>query len=257
MQATGNQGFKVNQRHPDADGLVLALPLGEKGTSLTTGILRDASGRRGLCNITTIGSGLTTTGKHGRGAKETVSAVWVTQVAIPAWSEGISWMIQYNQDVTGGFPREIFEVGGLIFMTEIARNVSFYNVAGTLLAASTSLITLGQEYSLGIRYVKASGTVSFFIDGKREDVTGVAAQTPSATTWQYGAGGTFRNSGTFNLLRDVRVYNRPLPDAAFQRYYRDPNSFYVQSRPAGAVRGSSATNFGRLFFPFLHPALQS
>ncbi len=254
-QAPGGQGYRVNMRHPDARGLVLALPLAGRGYSLTNGILRDATPRQLLLNITTLGTGSPgAAGRHGWGAKELSSALFTTQQTIPAWQEGISWMIQYNQDVTGGFPREIFEVGGLIFMIEIARNVSFYNVAGTLLAASTTLITLGQEYSLGIRYVRATGVVSFFINGAREDVTGVAAQTPSATTWQYGSGGGFRNSGTFNLLRDVRVYNVPLPDQAFERYYSDPLSLYR----SGPLFTQKAPLFqGGRMIPFLHPSLMS
>ncbi len=63
------------------------------------------------------------------------------------------------------------------------------------------------------------------------------------------------SQGYKSKFMDVRIWNRFMPDAAFQRYLYNPRAFYTVSR--ASLKGVSANAFGRMFFPFLHPALQS
>jgi hypothetical protein len=241
MQAIARIPPVANRRHPDFKGCQAAWTFSEGGSAVSTRLWHSAiTPKRYILQDGAAGSRAIL--QHGVGYKNLTGFNFNSTDVFPAWSNGISWLVQFNQDVTGGFPRELFEVGGLIFMTEIARQVSFYNVGGTLLANSTSTITLGQEYSLGIRYDKAAGAVTFFINGKKETVTGVAAQTPSATALTT-AGGTFRNAGT-GQLRDLRIYNQAMPDSTFERYYTNPNAFYLPSRPPLFARPTGA--LGRL-----------
>lgn len=241
MQSRG-LSHRANPRHPDFKGCVAAWPM-----------VNPLSQPNAVSRLYPMTSTAATRKvmRHGVGYEQLSTLGYSTAATIPAWSSGFSWLIQFNQDQTGGFPREIFEVNGHIFMTEIARQVSLYTTAGTQKAASTTVITLGREYSLGIRFDNASGVVSFFIDGVREDVTSVSL-TPSATALTVG-GGSFRNGGS-GRIRDIRLYNRPMPDSTFERYHYNPNGFYLN--PQRNWWKAVSFNAGR-FMPFMHPALQS
>lgn len=253
MQGLG-PALRLNHKHPDAKQCVGAWTLGER-TSATSvrqwfNLAQMGTNLRTRMQDTTPAAVQSATAmRHGlghfvNGASNSFALTTTETLAAP--SAGWSWMIQANQDVTGGFAREWFELWGFIFMSEIARTISFYNTGGTLLANSTSTITLGLEYSLGIRYTPlGGGVVSFFINGKREDVGAIGTLTPSATAL-FTTGGGFRNPNS-GAIRDIRIFNAPLPDSAFQRYYRDPNSFY-HVVPPFFLRKSSLN--GGMFFPF-------
>lgn len=236
--------LKANPRHPDFKGCIAAWPMADGPLSMRNAV----SSRYKL----TATNGSRQAMRTGMGYKNLTSLTYSTTDAFPNWgTAGLSWLIRFQQDTTGGFPREIFEESQVIFMTEIARQVSWYNTAGTQLAVGTRTITLGQEYALGIRYDGGS-QVTFFINGTKETITSGGGPFSGTGSALSVSGGTFRNQGT-GYIRDIRIYHKAMPDATFERYYTDPNSFYLF--PRRYWRGITF-NASR-FMPFMHPALQS
>ncbi len=240
----------LNRRHPDAKTCVAAWPMSE-GVFGTVGSMANAASKRYRMTCSTAVGGSRTVMQNGWGHRNTTSFTFQTTDALPA-PTSFSWMFRHNPDVTGAFPRELFEVSGYAAITEIAKTVSLYSIAGTNQCGSFQVLNLGTEYSIGIRYNAIGTQISIFINGHL-DSTQTSALTLTSSTLIVG-GGTWRNTGTGNI-RDIRIFNSALPNESFMRYHVDPNSFYL--RAPSALRGVASANFGRLFFPFLHPALQS
>ena len=243
MQSLGQNYTRINKKHPDAAGCVAAWPMADGPLSM-----RNAVSRR--YNLTAT-SGARAGMSRGLGHRNLTAFTYSTADSFPT-PTSFSLLATHVPDQVGGFPRELFEVNGVVFMTEIAKELSLYTVAGSFLGKSTIAMTLGLEYSLGIRYNVVTQLSSYFINGALVGNTNDGALTFSSTVLSVGGGG-FRNSGS-GTIRDIRIYHRAMPDITFSRYYLDPNSFYVRSRRR-VLKGVSF-NGGRMM-PFLHPYLTS
>lgn len=259
MRALGHQGWTAigNRKHPDFKMCTAAWSFSETGAANAILTWRNAVSKRYLLrednNTTTPspmkwGMGISTGATFNTAALRTIDT-------FPAFVGGFSWMCQVKTHVVGGFPLEIFEISNVIFMLEQANFApAVYDTAGNVKATSGVALNAEQEYSLGIRYMGGTNNFSFFVNGARTDIAG-AAITPASTILQTGSG-TFRNSWG-GSIRDLRIYNTPMPDSTFERYTSNPNGFYVAPKVNLFRTIAAAAGFRSNFFPFLHPSLTS
>jgi hypothetical protein len=156
----------------------------------------------------------------------------------------------------------IFDTGGATQPVVVCSNFGivdrlnqfgYVDDAGATFAIAGPALTVGPRYVVGLRGKPGVANLDLFVNGARFTV----AATPSAfSATPLSLGNTVAMSqGYKSKFMDVRIWNRFMPDAAFQRYLYNPRAFYTVSR--ASLKGVSANAFGRMFFPFLHPALQS
>lgn len=249
MQAL--QYLAINPRHPDAHGCFFAAPFTERGGS----ILRDATGSRGKgkgdCLI--VGTPTWDRMRSGHGVVVTQGNLYQTASGASPWTSagGISVMFRVRPDSFPGTKVAVnccgisigFQAGAALWVGNDNTSTDY----------SIGAFTAGIEYVIGVRWTSTGTVVSSFINGAKNTST---ASFPGSVAGRIGIGANTAASDQPMAIRDFRIWDRLLPDSAFERYYTQPQAFYVLSakyprlssvllRPSGAA--------GR-FLPFLHPA---
>lgn len=253
MQALVAQGLQINRGHPDAIGCFFAVPCSERGGE----VARDAAWKgKGQGQPVWTGTRNWSTMPGGRCVVANAATSYIaTPLTGTPWSQDISMVATIIPTTITALAQCILRAG--MFSLEITATTGVLRLVedGIAVRASSTQAALvaGKLYVLGVRYRRSAGAIDFFINGSKDTVTGVAAITAAASTT--GMFSTSNNSSIDGRARDLRCWNRAMPDATFERYYRTPNGFYTI--PRLGLKGVSANIFGRMFFPFLHPALQS
>lgn len=213
-------------------------------------VARDASGRlsKGLGVAVWTGTRSYVNLRGGRGLSLTNGNYIGTPNTGTPWTNNFTCFFTAQPTATQGGC--YVRCGGFVIGLT-ASVLRLFNEAGTTIATSTfAAATNGLEYALGVRYRNSDNLVTFFKDGAKQDIAGGALVTSAVTTnllqWPV-------NSATTVVLRDIRIWDRYMPDAAYERYYTNPHAFYT--RQPLALRAPSF-NAGR-FFPFMHPSLSS
>ena len=248
MQALVTQGLQINRRHPDARGCIWALPMMEQSGD----VVRDASRKLSNGLGATVWTGTRSWANIRRGKAVSVNSTnyIATQSAGTPWAN--TWSVMLTVRFTSSPGACMVRCGGFVF-GDSACVLKVYTEAGASVAASTfPAMTAGLEYVVGARWRSSDNLVTFFKDGAKQDIAGAAIATSSVTTnlinWPI-------NSSFVGLFHDVRIWDRYMPDAAFARYYANPNAFYTAVQP-WHFKGLVGFNAGR-FLPFMHPSFQS
>jgi hypothetical protein len=249
MQALSTQGIKLNLRHPDARNCVFAAPLNEHGGNNP----RDLSRRSGLGTLAWTGTPGFGRMRSGR-AMDTGGG---NNFVATAGSGGVynhQWTVMMRvQPVTVVTQVTIIRVGGF----SIFDNINQIRILNDGITASIDFpagfgLTAGVENVLGFRWNDSDTKCVGFINGFKSSPAGTLALAAVSHPIAFGQwNATYPWNG---MIRDVRIWDRMLPDASFERYYYEPNSFYT--RGTVSIARALSFNAGR-FFPFLHPALQS
>jgi hypothetical protein len=106
--------------------------------------------------------------------------------------------------------------------------------------------TGGQSYQVGFSLHSAASGF-FYINGVETALT--TFPTIGSNQLMLGHAGA---GSAITVVSDIRVWNRFMPRATFERHYSQPSLFYKQGR-VGSIRGRLVANSGG-FMPFLHPA---
>ncbi len=254
MQVLPTQGLRLNRRHPDAVGCYFAMPVMERGGE----VVRDLawSGSKGLGQPVWSGTRSYVNIRHGRALSvssgNTVGTAGSGQPWATDWSVCLTVMPTAFIAAKGGLIRS----GGFaIAHTASAGTVEIHQDNVAVRATSAQVLVVNQPTVLGVRWRGSDNAYAFFFNGIKESGVGGGTVTSAATPTSIFA--AFNAATITGAIRDVRIWNRFMPDVTFERYYRDPLSFYVVRPPAFKGALSSSALFGRMFFPFLHPALQS
>jgi hypothetical protein len=252
MQALATQGLRINRRHPDAVGCYFAMPVEERGGETVRDLMW--SGSKGLGQPVWTGARAYGNLRRGRAVSVGLGVLVGTPLTGTPWSSDFSVCFTMNASTfataKGGFIRS----GGFaIAHTTGVGTLELHQDNVAVRATSGVALNVNQEYVIGLRYRLSDLNVNIYINGSRETLTAGAAVTTSAFTTATFA--SFNAQAAVALIRDIRIWNRYMPDATFERYYYKPNDFY-QTRPSFLKSGAASFNAGR-FFPFLHPALQS
>jgi hypothetical protein len=247
----------VNGRHPDARGLVIALPLSLWGRGTST--IKDASrhGGSGAGAFSFTGTPSYVQTPTGVGLQTAATGNYLTSAnAVQLWAAAFGISCQFVPSATPAVVGSALVRAnkGVLAMDNATNFLSLWpSGGGAAIATDTRALTIGKLYTVGVRYRASDNQVSFYINGERNDIAG-AALAPAAESIEVFHG-VFDARSALGTVRDVRIWNRYPPDETFLRAHYSAAAFYAPQR-AGA-KGVSANIFGRLFFPFLHPALQS
>jgi len=239
VQALPTQGLVLNRRHPDALGCFFAVPVMERGGE----VLRDVArgGSKGLGQPVWTGTRSYGNLRRGRAVSiNGVSNVVATPVAGTPWSKNWSCVATINASANAG-PDGFIRCGGFVLSVQ-ANVLRVFTEAGGVVATGTMTISLNTEYAVGARWRDSDNLVTFFVNGAKQDIAGTAIATSSVTT---KIGWNSPGTGLVGLVKDVRIWDRYMPDATFERYYYDPNSFYARMRAVQVAVLVGA--FGRMF----------
>lgn len=239
MRALAGQGLLVNEAHPDARGCFIAVPCSEHGGEVARNVI--GSHGTGCGDPTWTGTRNWSVMPGGRCVVVNAATAYITTTITKlTWSNEVSLMATIlptnipalAQCVlrAANFALEITATTGVLRLTEDG-------VAVRATSAQAAL-TAGKLYVLGVRYRRSAAAIDFFINGVKDTVGGVAAIT--AVTSTTGTFSTSNASGIDGRTRDLRAWDRAMPDSAFERYYQNPNAFYV----APAVSRRSFFFFG-------------
>jgi hypothetical protein len=245
VQALPTQGLLLNRHHPDAPGCFFAVPVMERGGE----VVRDVAwrGSKGLGQPVWTGTRSYANLRGGRAIVTSVGNIVGTPLSGTPWSGFFSVMATVKP-AGAGASSGIVRCGGFI----LGQNASLLQATlDSNSALYTSALTLAQdvEYRIGFRYGgTGAGLVSAFVNGVKE--TGTAAQAATTASVPTQLGGTGAGNQFAGMIRDVRIWSRFLPDAAFERYYTNPNAFYTTGRVWGFRWGGTGA-VSRMFWPFL------
>jgi hypothetical protein len=241
MQALAGQGLVVNQAHPDARGCFFAVPCSEHGGEAARNVI--GSHGTGCGDPTWTGTRNWSVMPGGRCVVANAAAAYITTTITKlTWSQDVSLMATIlPTNITAlaqcilraaNFALEITATTGVLRLTEDGVAVRASSTQPALVA--------GTLYRLGVRYRRSAGAIDFFINGVKDTVTGVAAIT--AVTSTTGMFSSANASSIDGRARDLRAWDRALPDAAFERYYYNQNAFYrapMVARRSFFFRGST------------------
>lgn len=194
-------------------------------------VVRDLAQGHGLGQPVWTGTRSWGTMRGGRAVNTSTGNYPATPVAGTPWTNAWSVCVRVRGTSFAGLNNGIVRCGGFV-LEEVSGLLKVTNEAGTVIANSTTTLVAGTEYALGARWRSSDNLVSFYVNGVREDVAGVGVATSSVTIAVFASANAVSFVGA---VRDIRIWRRYMPDVAFERYYRDPNAFYVS--PAVARRG--------------------
>lgn len=244
--------WRINRRHPDAGGCVVALPLVERGgTSPRDAVSKFAPGWTAAGGFLPSQWGTI----HGGSALGTLTAddglIHNTAFNYGSGFEAMTIMVRVKKEVSTAAASQTIVCCSNVGIIDRLQQFGYVNDNLSVFAVAGPTGVVGQHYTLGLRVRPGVANPHLFVDGERFTVT----VTPSAfSATALGIGNTASVVQTFQgKIRDVRIWNRWMPDAAFERYYRNPLAFYQ------VARGATGPSFGvpGNFFPFLHPSLTS
>lgn len=254
MQSLATQGLRLNRRHPDAVGCFFAVPVMERGGET----VRDLAwnGSKGLGQPVWSGTRSYVNQRRGRALSVTTGNTIATPVAGTPWTNDWSCAFTMNTSALIATKGGYLRCGGFaIAHTGSTATLEIHQDNVAVRATSGFTFSLNTEYAVSIAYRASDLAIRVYMNGVRENLTAGATITTSAFTTSVFA--AFNATVATCTIRDIRIWNRFLPEAAHERYYVNPNAFYTPSLFA-RVRGVPSTGLaGRMFFPFLHPALQS
>lgn len=250
MQALATQGLQLNRKHPDAIGCYFAVPVIERGGE----VARDLawSGSKGLGQPVWSGTRSYGNLRRGRALNVTTGNTIATPVAGTPWTT--DWSCAFTMKASafiaskGGFLRS----GGFaIAHTASAGTLEIHQDNVAVRATSGVTLVVDTEYVIGVSYRASDLAIRLYINGVRENLTaGATITTSSFTTSVFAA---FNAAVASCLIRDIRIWNRFMPESTHERYYQNPNAFYLlapRRTSLFALRGVSFSGAGRLM-PFL------
>lgn len=253
MQAGVTQGLRINRSHPDAVGCYFALPVMERGGNT----VRDVAwnGSKGLGQPAWSGTRSYGNLRSGRAMSVSTGNTIATPTAGTPWVKDFSvcFSVQVSSFIAskGGFIRS----GGFaIAHTASAGTLELHQDNVAVRKTSTVALSTGVYYTVGVRYRGSDNTGAFFVNGVKETFTASGAVVPASFTTSVFA--AFNAAVATCLIRDIRIWNRFMPDVTFERYHTQPLAFYRPRAPFG-LRGVVLSNAGRYFMPFMHPSFTS
>jgi hypothetical protein len=247
---------KINYRHPDARGLVLAVPLNEGGGATGTSF-------HGLNHKLLSGTATGRTGTDWRKCAVGIQAYFNTVTT--------DRIVYTNEDLG---PDNLLSVSLLV--TPIAVNATnvmeFFESSSSLIGLNTDgkfcigataaavtsygdVAILGKTYQVGFSVIgSASGFV--YIDGVQ---IALSANFPTVGSGTFQIGCAVGTGTTINFaLSDIRVWNRLMPPATFRRHYLEgPSGLYARGHAPWRFTGARAAFNAGGFLPFMHPSFQS
>lgn len=247
MQTLVTQGLVLNRRHADAVGCFFAVPVMERGGDT----VRDVawSGSKGLGQPVWTGTRSYVNQRRGRALNISVGNTVATPSTGQPWSNDFSVCATVTI-TTPTNQNAVVRCGGFLFgVRSIGGTVSLWDNGATVVSNGPA-ITASVESTIGVRW-RTGVTPDFFLNGVRSLGDATVAITSVATKTTIG--GQAAVADMVGTVRDVRIWNRFMPDATFRRYHYDPYSFYMPDESMLV----SAPFLGGQFMPFLHPSLQS
>jgi hypothetical protein len=231
----------LNRRHPDAAGCFFAAPTGT----------RDLELKHGLGQLAWTGAPDATVMRSGRAAVTSggTTRVLVTPASGAPWAGGLSLMFRVRPTAEPSTVAVLLRLHG--FWVQFAQTTHVLALHDTNSAAITSVlaIPLNVETVCGLRWSAADNKAVFFVNAIKDAPATTASPFGSGAVITVGGGSaSFPYTGG---IRDVRLWARALPDAAFARYYVNPRAFYLPRR--AALRGGASAFRGGQFLPFLQP----
>lgn len=244
----------INRSHPDFRGLSFCVPGDRRtGSNVVPRVLFATGGSPSSLALTggpTAGSAVLRSGPAIVLVTAGNEASFSASVSAAPWTAGGGVSAMWRMRVgTLGRTDCVFQYAGFVAGPSSGSQLFCGNDATSTTGGSGATLVTGVEYVCGIRYV--SGACAFFLNGVK---TTNAETFPTPTASKVGIGnGTTASTSFRGAVRDLRIWNRQLPDSAFERYYVNPDAFYMW--PRRSVAGLPFN--GGMFMPFLHPSLQS
>lgn len=246
MRALPTQGLSLNRHHPDAPGCFFAAPCNEKGGTL----IHDVSGRRGkgLGSCVIAGATAATSSnlfRYGSGLTVSNTISFATGTGVAPWTTtgGVSMMAVVRIDSLPNIGVALRCCG--ITFGPTAGGAWFVGNDGTSSDFSAGVAAAGNEYVIGVRFASGTNNTSIFINGVK--FTGTASFPGATSTVPLGVATSLGAASLNGIIRDIRMWDRSLPDVSFERYYYKPWDFYVPTKSILLRR--RALNTG-MFFPF-------
>lgn len=251
----------LNRAHPDAKGLVIALPLSEgKGTDFRdrTGVFKDLWSSTGGMVGTDWGNA-----QRGVGLKSIANSHGLLQNVSRVVSSGdLSFACSVMIFTYGALGSILLRTSNIVFLITAAGHPQISNDAGTITGAVAGgpVLNVNTFHTLGFRLQAGTTASDCFIDGFKQAMPAASANwTLSATTssianWPIGGA----NWNPSYIISDIRVWNRFMPDSTFERMYREGRSkLYLPTFRPFLRTVVAGAGFRANFFPFLHPSLTS
>lgn len=257
MRPLSSKQWVLNRNDPDAKGLVIALPLTEGG-GWVSGV-RERTGRFPI--KFTAQAGLLDSDSvvmpWGRALSLNGTKYLSQPTSNIAGSNGLSMSCRVVVKAAGTVDEGILtcSAGWIIHGTASFASNFAIRLAGTTGVSLGTVPTIGQMYTIGVRFTVGSSNVDAFLDGVKLATLAVGGNYTSASeVLCVGTRPDIVGRATNCNIGDVRVWNRVMPDATFERAYTRPLGLYLPTRKVlrAQVGGGSAS----MFFPFLHPSLQ-
>jgi len=250
------RGFSINRSHPDAPACVVAIPFVERGGT----VVRDVAARgRGSGAISGTGGLLNsdwTTHRFGHGLSVAGgTGVLAANAVNLSKGDGMAVMCAVTWRAINASFSAIVATSGWMFVNDNSGNgaITYSNTGGTNYVVGSQAPTVGVAYRVGIRFrTGVAGSLETFMNGVKASLVLTPSAFASSAT-KIASTSVFAGTNDM-IISDVRIFDRWMPDAAFERNYRTPNAFYIQPRPV--LRRPAAGGAGSMFFPFLHPSLQ-
>jgi hypothetical protein len=229
--------IRVNRAHPDARGCFFAVPV------IRGGDIHEATGwvSKGLGRVKWTGTPSYRNHPSGFAVKPSANTNYIgTPGSGTPWTNAFTVVARVIVDPGWAAGNGIVRVGGGIFALGTT-NFGAWADSGAGNSQTGPAIVAGVEVAVGYRFRTSDNNLDWFQNGVKTGSGTLAITTVSVPT---EIGRFPPGTGMTGSIRDVRVWDRYMPDATFERYYTNPNAFYLPSRPPLFARPTGA--LGRL-----------
>lgn len=228
-------GAQINWTDPLAQGLAIAIPLNEgqqgSGNSAACDVIVDTA-RGVVCASTNTSTTFWTPTQKGLALQFPAANGEFSIGGLKGLTQKCSFLCRMALGTAPPSAACIFGsgTGGVIWGINSARTMRFQKAGVGIIGSSSTALTLGQFYDIGVSYDGA--TVRFYVDGKA-DGTAASTATLAETNWQFGADGT----NATELAQDAKVIHayawvgRALTADDFRTLTAQPYRIFAPSSP--------------------------